>query len=95
MPCHRRAAAVEGSDEAAEQLLETDADGDGWVATAAASNRTDPDAAIPDLDDGNQHTATQSGQDAADDVPDIDDLAIEDEDDEVSLHHWQDDLKLL
>ena len=78
VPCHRRAAAVAGSDEAAEQLLEMDADGDGWVATAAASNRTDPDAAIPDLDDGNQHVATQSGQDAADDVPDIDD-----QDDEV------------
>lgn len=85
VPCHRRAAAVAGSDEAAEQLLEMDADGDGWVATAAASNRTDLDAAIPDLDDGNQHVATQSGQDAADDVPDIDDLAIEDEDDEAAV----------
>lgn len=84
VPCHRRADAVEGYDEATEQLLETDAGGDGWVSTAeASSSRTGHDTAIPDLDDDDQHAAAHTAADA-DSVPDIDDLAIEDEDDEAS-----------
>ena len=80
-PCHRRAAEVEGYDEATEQLLEADAAGDGWVSTAeASSSKTVQDAAIPDFDDGSNAAAAN----AEDDVPDIDDLAIEDEDDEVN-----------
>ena len=72
---------MEGYDEAIEQLLEADAEGDGWGSTAeASSSNTAQDAAIPDFDDGSNAAAAN----AEDDVPDIDDLAIEDEDDEVN-----------
>ncbi len=84
VPCKRRVAEVEGYDEAAEQLLETDAEGDGWVSTAEASHRDTNDAEIPDLDDDtNQTSVTQHATTAEEDVPDLDDLGIEDEDDEV------------
>jgi len=86
VPCKRRVAEVEGYDEAAEQLLETDAEGDGWVSTAEASHRDTTDAEIPDLDDdANQTSITQHATSAEEDVPDLDDLGIEDEDDEVSF----------
>ena len=86
VPCHRRAAEVEGYDEAAEQLLEKDAQGDGWVSTAEASHRATTEAGIPDMDDDpKQLSGGHNAADADDDVPDIDDLAIEDEDDEVSM----------
>lgn len=84
-PCHRRAEEVEGYDEAAEQLIETDAQGDGWVSTAQASHQSTAETSIPDLDD-DPPQASASGSAAAhdDDIPDIDDLAIEDDDDEAS-----------
>lgn len=85
-PCHRRAEEVEGYDEAAEQLVETDAQGDGWVSTGQASHQSTAEASIPDLDSSNPNQASNAdavGSD--DDIPDIDDLAIEDEDDEVHL----------
>ena len=85
-PCHRRAEEVEGYDEAAEQLIETDAEGDGWVSTGQASHQSTAEASIPDLDSNpNQAGASADAVDADDDIPDIDDLAIEDEDDEVDL----------
>ena len=76
---------MEGYDEAAEQLIETDAQGDGWVSTAQASHQSPAETSIPDLDDDPTQAGT-SGSAAAndDDIPDIDDLAIEDEDDEAS-----------
>ena len=86
VPCKRRVAEVEGYDEAAEQLLETDAEGDGWVSTAEASHRDTTDAEIPDLDDDtNQTSITHHATSVEEDVPDLDDLGIEDEDDEVSF----------
>lgn len=85
-PCHRRAEEVEGYDEAAEQLIETDAEGDGWVSTGQASHQSTAEASIPDLDSNpNQAGISADAVDADDDIPDIDDLAIEDEDDEVNL----------
>ena len=86
-PCLRRAEEVEGYDEAAEQIVEADAEGDGWVSTGQASHPSTAEASIPDLDD-NPNQAGVSGDAAGaddDDIPDIDDLAIEDEDDEVDL----------
>lgn len=84
-PCHRRAEEVEGFDEAAEQLLETDVQGDGWVSTGQASHQSTAKANIPDMDNTPNQAGTGehavSGDD--DDIPDIDDLVIEDEDDEV------------
>ncbi|DBA77547.1 hypothetical protein WJX77_007000 [Trebouxia sp. C0004] len=86
VPCKRRVAEVEGYDEAAEQLLETDAEGDGWVSTAEASHRNTTDAEIPDLeDDTNQTSITHHATSAEEDVPDLDDLGIEDEDDEAAV----------
>jgi hypothetical protein len=86
VPCKRRVAEVEGYDEAAEQLLETDAEGDGWVSTAEASHRDTNDAEIPDLDDDtNQTSITHHATSVEEVVPDLDDLGIEDEDDEVSF----------
>lgn len=86
-PCHRRAEEVEGYDEAAEQLLETDAQGDGWVATGQASQQSTAEASIPDMDDNPNQAGVGKhavgGDD--DDIPDIDDLVIEDEDDEVDM----------
>ena len=83
-PCHRRAEEVEGYDAAAEQLIETDAQGDGWVSTGQASQQSMADASIPDLDTPDQPGVSGQSADADDDIHDIDDLAIEDEDDEVS-----------
>ena len=83
VPCRRRVAEVEGYDEAAEQLLETDAQGDGWVSTAEPSHRDTTEADIPDLDEPNQISSSQNTANAEDDVPDFDDLGIEDEDDEA------------
>ena len=83
VPCRRRVAEVEGYDEAAEQLLETDAQGDGWVSTAEASHRDTTEADIPDLDEPNHISSSQNTANAEDDVPDFDDLGIEDEDDEA------------
>lgn len=85
-PCHRRAEEVEGYDEAAEELIETDAEGDGWVSTGQASHQSTANTSIPDLDShANQAGVSADAVDADDDIPDIDDLAIEDEDDEVAL----------
>lgn len=85
VPCHRRVAEVEGYDEAAEQLLETDADGDGWVSTAEAVHRATNDAGIPDMDEDTTNLSSGHNHADEDDVPDIDDLAIEDEDDEAAV----------
>lgn len=85
-PCHRRAEEVEGYDEAAEQLLETDAQGDGWVSTGHAGHQSTAEASIPDMDDNpNQAGASGHASSDDDDIPDIDDLVIEDEDDEVYM----------
>lgn len=86
-PCHRRAEEVEGYDEAAEQLLETDAQGDGWVSTGQASHPSTAEASIPDMDDNpNQAGIGEHAVGSDDDnIPDIDDLVIEDEDDEVGM----------
>lgn len=98
MPCHRRAIAVEGLDSAAEKLVEVDAEGNGWVSTAETGRAADQETGIPDLDEpapcqqAGSVSELVSIQD--DDVPDIDDLAIEEEDDEVhsacimSPHPW-------
>ena len=59
VPCHKRAAAVEGYKNSKEELLEPgmDDDGDGWVAThgmtaeAAAAAVDD----IPDIDGPSSH----------------------------------------
>ena len=84
-PCRRRAEEVEGYGEAAEQLIETDAQGDGWVSTAQPSHHSAAEASIPDLDEPTTQASPGGGAaDDNDDIPDIDDLAIEDEDDEVS-----------
>ena len=86
-PCHRRAEEVEGYDETAEQLLETDAQGDGWVSTGQASHQNTAEASIPDMEDNFNQAGIEGravgGDD--DDIPDIDDLIIEDEDDEVDI----------
>ncbi|KAL3150053.1 hypothetical protein ABBQ38_013401 [Trebouxia sp. C0009 RCD-2024] len=85
-PCHRRAEEVEGYDEAAEELIETDAEGDGWVSTGQASHQSTANTSIPDLDShANQAGVSADAVDADDDIPDIDDLAIEDEDDEAAV----------
>lgn len=87
MPCHRRAVAVEGLDSGAEKLVEIDAEGDGWVSTAETGHAADQETGIPDLDEAPARqqpgSVSQLVNTADDDVPDIDDLAIEEEDDEV------------
>lgn len=101
VPCHRRAAAVEGFSQAAEQLLETqDGEAESWVAPEADSGAgpSEQPPEIPAIDDeGPSRTAQQQeGSTAAlaggsdevpdmDDVPDIDDLTLAEEDDEAAL----------
>lgn len=82
---------MDGHDSTTEQLLEVDAEGDGWVSTAETGRAADQEAGIPDLDEPAARQqpggVSQLVNTADDDVPDIDDLAIEEEDDEVfSLH---------
>ena len=49
VPCHRRAAAVEGVSQAAEQLLETqDGEAESWVAPEAGSG-TGPSGQPPEI----------------------------------------------
>ena len=101
VPCHRRAAAVEGFSEAAERLLETqDGEAESWVAPenylGAGPSGQPPE--IPGIDDESAGLQAQqrAGPGAAeagghgegmvqdiDDVPDIDDLTLAEEEDEV------------
>lgn len=88
VPCHRRAAEVEGHSAAPEELLELDAEGDGWVAPQETGHAAAQEAGIPDMDEPASSQQPGSVSQLAnpaddDDVPDIDDLAIEEEDDEV------------
>eukprot|EP00891_Asterochloris_glomerata_P007150 jgi/Astpho2/7150/fgenesh1_pm.00113_%23_2_t len=82
VPCHRRAAAVEGFSQAAEQLLETqDGEAESWVAPEADSGAgpSEQPPEIPAIDDEGPSSDEVPDMD---DVPDIDDLTLAEEDDE-------------
>ena len=86
MPSTKRAAAVEQYGERAEEdLQEQD---DGWVATPNNQGSNDTAEEIPSIESSGK--ASQSAQPAAeggsdDDIPDIDDLVLDDDDAEVSF----------
>ena len=88
VPSNQRAAAVEGYGEISEESLKDE--GDGWVSTPLEHRQGAAEEEIPSLEPSSQavRAATPNkDNDDDDNIPDIDDLALEDaEEDEVKFH---------
>lgn len=97
VPCVKRTSAVDSA-SGAEELVETPMEGeeDAWVAPAvqrtasgAAHGDYHDDDDIVDIDANGEEVVAEAapaaGPEGEDDIPDIDDLAIEDDDEVVSV----------